>query len=143
MSWNYVLLLYRVMGMQIKKTRWSHYNLNYHFVWMPKYRRRILVGDVAVELQALLEEAAKNNGIEILSLSTQPDHIHLFVSAPPRYSPAKLVNLFKGYTAKKLLEKFPYLRTKHGLWTRSYYVGTAGIVTTETIRRYIKECQDV
>jgi putative transposase len=129
--------------MQIKKTRWSHYNLNYHFVWIPKYRRRILKGAVAEKLQQLIEGAAKRNGVEILSLSIQPDHIHLFISAPPRLSPAQLVNLFKGYTAKKLLELFPELRTKHGLWTRSYYVGTAGAVTEEIIRRYIEECQDV
>ena len=129
--------------MQIQKTRWSHYNLNYHFVWIPKYRRKILVGDVAEMLQQLIEEVAERNNIEILSLSIRSDHVHLFVSAPPRYSPAQLINLFKGYTAKKLLERFPHLRTRHGLWTRSYYVGTAGTVTVETIRRYIEECQDV
>lgn len=129
--------------MRIRKTRWCHYNLNYHFVWIPKYRRSILKDVVAEELQHLIEEIAKRNDIEIISLLIQPDHVHLFVSAPPRFSPAQLVNLFKGYTAKKLLELFSELRTKHGLWTRSYYVGTAGTVTEETIRRYIEECQDI
>ena len=132
-----------MIDMQIRKTRWSHYNLNYHFVWIPKYRRSVLKGAVAEELQRLIEEVAKRNDIEIISLSIQPNHMHLFVSAPPRFSLAQLINLFKGYTAKKLLELFPKLRTKHGLWTRSYYVGTAGTVTEETIRRYIEECQDV
>ena len=138
-----VLILNWVMGMQIKKTRWSHYHLNYHFVWIPKYRRRILTGSVAAALEQLIYDIAKRNGIEIISLSIQPDHVHLFVSAPPRFSPAQLINLFKGYTAKKLLELFPNLRTKHGLWARSYYVGTAGSVTEQTIRRYIEKCQDV
>ena len=138
-----VLILNWVMGMQIKKTRWSHYNLNYHFVWIPKYRRRILTGSVAATLEQLIYDIAKRNGIEIISLSIQPDHVHLFVSAPPRFSPAQLINLFKGYTAKKLLELFSKLRTRHGLWARSYYVGTAGSVTEQTIRRYIEECQDV
>ena len=138
-----VLILNGVIGMQVRKTRWSHYNLNYHFVWIPKYRKRILIGDVAAALERLIHDVAKRNEIEIISLSIQPDHVHLFVSAPPRYSPAHLINLFKGYTAKKLLELFPSLRTKHGLWTRSYYVGTAGSVTEQTIRRYIEECQDV
>lgn len=135
--------MYGVIGMRIKKTRWSHYNLNYHFVWMPKYRRSILTGDVATFLEQVLRKIAEEHDIEILSLSVQPDHVHLFVSAPPRFSPAELVNLFKGITAKKLAEQFPELKTKHGVWTRTYYVGTAGTVTEETIRRYIEECQDI
>ncbi|AAD36895.1 transposase [Thermotoga maritima MSB8] len=129
--------------MHIKKTRWSHYNLNYHFAWIPKYRRKILVGSIAEELERILRNTAKQHGIEILALSIQPDHVHLFVSAPPRFSPAEIANLFKGVSARKLLEKFPELRTKEGLWARSYYVGTAGNVSEETIRRYIEECQDV
>ncbi|HBT99794.1 MAG TPA: IS200/IS605 family transposase [Thermotoga naphthophila] len=129
--------------MHIKKTRWSHYNLNYHFAWIPKYRRKILVGSIAEELERILRNTAKQHGIEILALSIQPDHVHLFVSAPPRFSPAEIANLFKGVSARKLLEKFPELRTKEGLWARSYYVGTAGDVSEETIRRYIEECQDV
>ncbi|ABQ46180.1 transposase IS200-family protein [Thermotoga petrophila RKU-1] len=129
--------------MHIKKTRWSHYNLNYHFVWIPKYRRKILVGSIAEELERILRNTAKQHGIEILALSIQPDHVYLFVSAPPRFSPAEIANLFKGVSARKLLEKFPELRTKEGLWARSYYVGTAGDVSEETIRRYIEECQDV
>ncbi|HOK24377.1 MAG TPA: IS200/IS605 family transposase [Fervidobacterium sp.] len=129
--------------MQLRKTRWSLYNLNYHFVWIPKYRRRVLVEDVTEELEKLIFEIGKKHEIEVLSLSVQPDHIHLFVSAPPRLSPAQIANLFKGVSSKKLMEKFPYLRTKEGLWSRTYYVGSAGTVSEETIRRYIEECQDM
>ena len=131
------------MGGNIKKTRWAVYNINYHFVWIPKYRKKVLVGKVADRCRKLIEKVAKKNGIEILSLSIQPDHVHLFVSAPPRFSPAVLINLFKGYTSRYLLQEFPELRTPHGLWTRTYYVGTAGTVSEETIRRYIEECQGV
>jgi len=129
--------------MQLRKTRWSLYNLNYHFVWIPKYRKKILVDRVKEELERLVFEIAKKHEIEILSLSVQPDHVHLFVSAPPRLSPAQIANLFKGVSSKKLLEKFPHLRTKEGLWSRTYYVGSAGTVSEETIRRYIEECQDI
>ncbi|MGB4453015.1 IS200/IS605 family transposase [Coprothermobacter proteolyticus] len=129
--------------MQLRKTRWSLYNLNYHFVWIPKYRRRVLVEDVTEELEKLIFEIGKKHEIEVLSLSVQPDHIHLFVSAPPRLSPAQIANLFKGVSSKKLMEKFPYLRTKEGLWSRTYYVGSAGTVSEETIRMYIEECQDM
>jgi len=70
-----------------------------------------------------------------------PDHIHLFVSAPPRYSPAQLVNLFKGISSRRLRQEFPALRrypNRRHLWTTSYYVGTAGTVSAETIRHYIE-----
>lgn len=117
--------------------------MNYHFVWIPKYRKKVLVDRVKEEFEKLIVEIAKKHEIEILSLSVQPDHVHLFVSAPPRLSPAKIVNLFKGVSSKKLLEKFPHLRTKEGLWSRTYYVGSAGTVSEETIRRYIEECQDM
>lgn len=117
--------------------------MNYHFVWIPKYRKKILIDMVKEELEKLIFEIAKKHEIEILSLSVQPDHVHLFVSAPTRLSPAQIVNLFKGISSKKLLEKFPHLRTKEGLWSRTYYVGSAGTVSEETIRRYIEECQDI
>jgi len=74
--------------MQLRKTRWSLYNLNYHFVWMPKYRKKILVDRVREELEKLIFEIARKHEIEILSLSVQPDHVHLFVSAPPRFIPS-------------------------------------------------------
>lgn len=83
-------------------------------------------------------------GVEVLSLSIQPDHVHLFVSAPPRYAPSVLINAIKGYTSRYLRQRFPELGEQTGvrLWTRTYYVGTAGTVSAETIRRYIEECQD-
>jgi putative transposase len=100
---------------------------------------------MAQELEKILKQVAKKNDIEIISLSIQPDHIHLFVSAPPRFSPAEMVNLFKGYSSKKLREKFPHLKKLHprSLWVRSYYVGTAGHVSQEIIKRYIEEAQDL
>ena len=68
-----------------------------------------------------------------------------FVSAPPRWAPATIVGLFKGYTSRKLRERFPKLKRLCGreqLWTQAYYVGTAGAVSAEVIRRYIQECQE-
>lgn len=75
-------------------------------------------------------------------MEVMPDHIHLFVSAPPRYSPSEIVKKFKGITGSKLFLEFPKLRMllrKGKIWTRSYYVGTAGTVTSETIKRYVNE----
>ena len=128
--------------MKLRKTRHSVYNINYHFVWIPKYRRSILNGQIKADLEGLIKSYALKNEVEILSLSIQQDHVHLFVSSPPRFSPSQLINLFKGATARELLKRYPNLKRRGSLWTRSYYVGTAGTVSAETIEHYIAECQD-
>lgn len=130
--------------MQSGKTRWTHYNIAYHFVWIPKYRRRILTGEVQAETKRLISECCERHGLTLLAIETDEDHVHVFVSAPPRFSPAQITGLLKGYSSKYLREKFPALKKKCGkdhLWTQAYYVGTAGDVSAEVIRRYIEECQ--
>lgn len=130
--------------MQTGKTRWTHYNIAYHFVWIPKYRRRILTGEVQAETKRLIAECCDRHGITLLALETDEDHVHVFVSALPRYSPADIAGLLKGYSSKYLREQFPHLKKKCGkehLWTQAYYIGTAGNVSAEVIRRYIEECQ--
>jgi len=107
--------------------------------FIPKYRKPILEGEVKEFLKELFEEVAQEYGFEILAMEIMPDHIHLFVSAPPKYSPSTIAKIFKGVSAKKLFQKFPELRKeywKNHLWAPSYYVGTAGQVSAETIRRY-------
>jgi len=129
---------------RLKSTRHVKYMCNYHFVWIPKYRRDILVGRVAEYTKEVLEEIAKDLGCEIIALRIKPDHIHLFVSCPPRHAPSYLANYFKGKSARKILQKFPELKTKANrgkLWTRSYFVATAGNVSSETIKRYIEEAK--
>lgn len=128
----------------VGKTRWTHYQIAYHFVWIPKYRRKVLTGAVEKELKSLIFECASKYEWTILALETDLDHVHCFVSAPPRWSPALIANHLKGYTSKFLREKFPDLKRKCGkeqLWTQAYYVGTAGSVSQEVIRRYIADCQ--
>lgn len=109
-------------------------------VWIPKYRKPVLTGDVAVKLKEIFNNVASGNGMEVLECEVMPDHVHLFVSAPPRYSPAWIVNAFKGPSARWLREWFPHLdKIIHGkLWTRTYYIGTAGTVSSETIKKYIE-----
>lgn len=136
---------YNLSMNNIKHTRHSTYIINYHMVWIPKYRRRILIGEIAQETERVLKLVAEERNWEILALEVMPDHVHLFVSVPPQYSPADVVKIFKGWSARVLLKKFPGLAKKTGrgtLWAPSYYVGTAGTVSSETIRRYIEECQD-
>ena len=131
-------------SLQVGKTRWTHYNIAYHLVWIPKYRRKILMGDVQAEAKRLIEECCDRHGLTLLEMETDMDHIHVFVSAPPRFSPAMIANLLKGYPSRCLREKFAHLKRVCGreqLWTQAYYVGTAGNVSAEVIRRYIIECQ--
>ena len=129
-------------GLQVGKTRYTHYSIAYHLVWIPKYRRRVLVGEVQAETKRLLAQCCQRQGLTLLAVATDEDHIH--VSAPPRFSPALIANLLKGYTSRYLREKFPRLKKvcgKEHLWAQSYYVGTAGAVSAETIKRYILENQ--
>ena len=123
-----------------KRTRHATYNINYHLVWCPKYRRSVLVGEVGKRLTELLPVyVAELNG-EVLELVVRPDHIHLFASFPPTVAIAQIMHKLKGATSHQLRIEFPYLNSRlPSLWTRSYYVGTAGHVSAAIIQRYIDE----
>jgi putative transposase len=82
--------------MDVRSTRHSKYNRNYHLVWIPKHRHPVLAGEVATHLSDILHTIAEKKDVEILSLEIMPDHIHLFVSSPPQNAPSLLVNWFKG-----------------------------------------------
>jgi putative transposase len=126
--------------MKSKRTRHAAYNINYHFVWIPKFRRKILVDRLAVRLDELIRSKTAELGGEVLNLTIQPDHVHLFCSFPPTVAPYQIMHRLKGYTAHELREEFPHLKSRlPNLWTRSYFVGTAGHVSAQTIQRYIDE----
>lgn len=127
------------------KSRHSSYVLNYHIVWIPKYRREFLTGELRQETEKIIRATILKKEWNLLALEVQPDHIHLFVSAPPTIAPAEIVKAVKGISARRLLMRYPELAKKTGrgtLWAPSYYVGTAGAVSSEIIKRYIEECQD-
>lgn len=120
--------------------RGSVSTLTYHFVWCPKYRRKILTGAIAERLSALIHERTKALYLDIVALEIMPDHVHLFVKAPPTLAPQHIANQLKGYTARVLRDEFPQLRSRlPSLWSRSYYVGSAGAVSADTIQRYIEQ----
>jgi len=131
----------------MKARRGAHtvYRLAYHFVWIPRYRRKVLGGKIGSRLEDLIREICEARGWEIEALTVSPDHVHLFASCPPRDAPAKVMNVIKSVTARELYAEFPRLRRSHWggkLWADGYYVGSAGEhVTSELIRRYI-EYQD-
>ena len=117
------------------------YDINYHLVWCPKYRKPILEEPTVKEfLEDQIATIAEAKGYMVLALEVTPDHVHLFVSASPFDSHTGIVKVFKGVTALRLFKKFPELRNKYWkgkLWSPSYYVGTAGHVSAETIQKYI------
>ena len=122
------------------------YQTAYHVVWCPKYRRKVLIGKVSDFLTAQLTEICELRQWPILALEVQPDHIHLFLSIPPSIAVADAVKILKGTTARKLFVEFPELKQSlwgGHLWSPSYYVGTAGNVSAEIIRRYIERTEHI
>lgn len=113
--------------------------INYHFVWTPKRRRKVLVGDVSLRLKELIEETASKLDCEILAIEVMPDHIHLFLSCPPSLAPDQLMFRIKGYSSRVLRQEFPHLLKMVSMWTRSYFVSTAGNISSETIKKYIAQ----
>lgn len=118
----------------VKRSRHAAYEIRYHFVWVPKYRREVLVGSIPERLADLLHEKAKGMGGQIIDLAIQPDHVHLFRIFPPTLAPHQIMRGLKGYTAFMLRKEFPHLKSRlPNMWTRSYYVGTVGNVSAQTI----------
>lgn len=120
------------------------YQTAYHVVWCSKYRKYILNGDVAKRVSQLIEIICEENKWSIISKEIQPDHIHLFVSMPPTVSIATAIKKLKGITARKLFIEFPDIKKKlwnGSLWSPSYYVGAAGNVSAEIIKKYIERIE--
>jgi putative transposase len=124
----------------VKRTRHAVYNINYHFVWIPKFRRPVLVNEIPRRLEELIREKTAELDGEVIELVIEPDHVHLFCSFPPTIAPYQIMHRIKDYTAHVLRREFPHLYSRlPNLWTRSYYVGTAGSVSAKVIERYIEE----
>src|SRR5919202_4603301 len=127
------------MGQRYRYYRTSVTLIHYHFVWIPVRRRKVLVGPVAERLEVLLREAAERIDCKLLFLAIQAGHVHLFMSAPPTSAPEQIIFRLKGYTARQLREEFQALGKMPSLWTHSYFCGSADMVTSATIRRYIEQ----
>lgn len=121
-----------------KHNRGSVVLIKYHIIWIPRRRRRVLGGKIATRLEQLLYEKVKELDVQIEHLAIQPDHLHLFVSAPPSLSASQIVFRLKGYTARILRQEFPILRRMPSMWTTSYFCSTSGNVSQATIQRYIE-----
>lgn len=122
--------------------RTTVYNINYHIVWSVKYRRKVITPEVEAYMRELIQQIASDKGFKVDEFeSGLGDHVHLFVSAPPKMSPSLIIQYLKGITGRKLLEQYPEIRQKlwkGQLWNHSTYIETVGDVSEETIRKYIE-----
>ena len=117
------------------------YKCDYHIVFTPKYRFRILTGDVGSAIEQDLRQVCSWKEVEIDEMSVQADHVHLVVSIPPRLSVSDFMGVLKGKTAIRIFKSYPNLKKKpywgNHFWARGYFVNTVGI-NEEMIRRYVK-----
>ncbi len=109
-----------------------------HIIWCPKRRRTVLVGPVRHRLEQLSNEVVAENGWQIIRLALQPDHVHLLIRSNPNTLPSDIPRRIKGRSSHDLREEFPHLRKLPSLWTRSFFLSTAGNVSQESIQQYIE-----
>lgn len=118
------------------------YDIQYHFVWVTKYRYHVLRGEVAERARELIRQSCMSREIKILKGHVSKDHIHLLVSCPPSLSPAKVMQYLKGRSSRLLQHEFPHLKKRYWgqhIWARGYFCATVGAVTQEQIREYIEK----
>ena len=127
---------------KIRKTKNCKYNINYHYTWIPKTRAKILVEPFKSDVKKFLLETCQEKEWDPLALQIMPDHLHFFVSAPPKWAPSKIIQELKADSSRKLRKKYSIIRQMRStddFWASGYYVGTAGHVTAENVARYIAE----
>ncbi len=128
--------------MGTRRTKHAVYDLKYHLVWVPKYRAHILGGEVTQYLKEVFERIAEDYGFHIDTMEVMEDHVHIFIEAPPAYSPAELVQVMKSISAREVYKKFPKIRKamwSGKIWNDGYFVRSVGDkVTADVIRKYIQ-----
>lgn len=150
----HLLVLYGVIRYTIcMENKYTHartciYNINYHIVWCVKYRRKVLSADISNRLIELLKAVGNEKGFSVVECKVgENDHVHCFVSAPPKISVTQIVKYLKGISGNQLFREYPQLRKslwKGQLWNGSYFCETIGSTSEENILRYIerqKDCQ--
>jgi len=129
---------------QYKTTKHLVYSCQYHVIFCPKYRRKVLIGDIEKRLKELILEKQEEYGYEVLDMEVMPDHVHLVLDADPMIGIITIVSKIKGYTSKQLREEFPLLKKRiPTLWTHSRFISTVGAVTLEVVKKYIEEQKNV
>ena len=124
-----------------RKTPHSTFLIELHLVWITKYRKKVLVGDIPLRTRNLLREICEKNDVHIISGHVARDHVHMFVSIPPRLSVSKLMQYLKGTTSRRLQMEYQVLRKQYWgqhIWARGYFCVSSGNVTDDMIKNYIQ-----
>lgn len=127
-----------------KSNRNVYYSCKYHVVWCPKYRRKVLIEDIAERLTHIISEVCQEHQADMLRMEIMPDHVHLLVECDPQFGIHRLVRLIKGRSSRLLRQEFPVLKRKlPTLWTNSYFVSTTGGAPLSVIKQYIENQKHV
>lgn len=119
------------------------YSCIYHVIFCPKFRRKVLTGEVETRLRKIIKEE-ENEQIKILEMETMPDHVHLVIDCDPKLGIYNAVSRIKGKTSRVLREEFPHLKSKlPSLWTRSKFISSTGCVSLDAVRKYIDSQKNV
>ena len=119
-------------------TKWM---CKYHIVFTPKYRRKKIYNQIRKDIGEIMHELCKYKGVEIIEGHVMPDHVHMLLSIPPKYSVSSVMGYLKGKSALMIFERHANLKYKYGnrhFWCEGYYVSTVGL-NEETIKKYIAE----
>lgn len=125
--------------MEYKSNNNILYSCKYHIVFCPKYRRKVLTGDVEVRLKDLICEVCDDLGVELIEMEIMPDHVHLLLDVDPQLGVHKVVKQIKGRSSHALRSEFKHLTTKlPTLWTNSYFISTVGGAPLDIVKQYIE-----
>lgn len=118
----------------------SKWNCKYHVVFAPKYRRMVIYKQIKVDIGRILRKLCEQKGVEIIEAEAYPDHIHMLISIPPKYSVSQIMGYLKGKSSLMIFDRHANLKYKYGnrhFWCRGYYVDTVG-KNKKTIEEYIR-----
>lgn len=126
-----------------KYRRGAHtlYDIEYHFVWVTKYRYQVLKGEVAQRTRELIRQTCLSREIKIIRGHVSKDHVHVLLSCPPRLSPSQIMQYLKGRSSRRLQEEFPHIKKRYWgrhIWARGYFCASVGALNEEHVKAYIE-----
>jgi putative transposase len=128
--------------MGVRSTKSAVYDLKYHLVWVPKYRKLVFDNEIIGYVKEIFQQIAGEYEFSIDIMEVMEDHVHVFIEAPPRYSPSEIVQTMKSISAREVFKRYPKLRKQlwaHELWSDGYFVRSVGDkVTSDIIHKYIE-----
>ena len=117
------------------------FQIEYHFVWVTKYRYKVLTAEVGERVREMVRQVCETFEIRIVRGVVSKDHVHILVSAPPNMAPSEIMRRIKGNPASRLFEEFPHLKKRYWgrhIWARGYFCATVGQMTEEMIKNYLE-----